>query len=208
MTIAAIYARKSTEQAVSDDAKSVTRQVVQGKAFAESKGWSVAEHVYVDDAKSGAEFENRPGLQAMLATLKPKPPFQVLMASEESRVGRESLETGYILKRLLMSGVKIWTYLDAKEITIANSTDKVVRSVKSFASEVKREQAQKRVFDSLSVKARNGYAVGSMIYGYSHVRTDEPNRTLRDGPRSRRSASHGGTSGDDFYRESQPGPRD
>ena len=40
--IAAIYARKSNEQSnTSEDAKSVTRQVERGRAFATSRGWTV-----------------------------------------------------------------------------------------------------------------------------------------------------------------------
>jgi len=40
--IAAIYARKSTEQVgVSEDDKSVTRQVEHAKAYALRKGWTV-----------------------------------------------------------------------------------------------------------------------------------------------------------------------
>lgn len=55
---AAIYARKSTDQAgVADDAKSVTRQIAQASAFAEARGWIVDDsHVYIDDGVSGAEF--------------------------------------------------------------------------------------------------------------------------------------------------------
>jgi len=42
--IAAIYARKSTEQAgVTDDAKSVTRQIDHARAYAERKGWRVTD---------------------------------------------------------------------------------------------------------------------------------------------------------------------
>jgi DNA invertase Pin-like site-specific DNA recombinase len=39
--IAAIYARKSTEQHVSEDAKSVTRQLEHARAFAEERGWTI-----------------------------------------------------------------------------------------------------------------------------------------------------------------------
>jgi DNA invertase Pin-like site-specific DNA recombinase len=63
--IAAIYARKSTEQnGVADEAKSVVRQVEHARAYAAKKGWTVAdEHVYVDDGVSGAVFgDARPGL--------------------------------------------------------------------------------------------------------------------------------------------------
>jgi hypothetical protein len=40
--IAAIYARKSTEQVgVTDEAKSVTRQIANAHAYATRKGWTV-----------------------------------------------------------------------------------------------------------------------------------------------------------------------
>jgi len=56
--IAAIYARKSTEQSsVADEEKSVARQIAHARAYAARKGWLVDEdHAYVDDGISGAEF--------------------------------------------------------------------------------------------------------------------------------------------------------
>ena len=64
--IAAIYARKSTEQnGVADDQKSVARQIEHGRAYAASKGWIIDDaSVFVDDGISGAEFANRPGTAA------------------------------------------------------------------------------------------------------------------------------------------------
>lgn len=81
---AAIYARKSTEQTgVSEDQKSVTRQIEHAKAYATKKGWRVAEaHIYSDDGISGAEFVKRPGFIRLMNALTPKPPFQVLIMSE------------------------------------------------------------------------------------------------------------------------------
>src|SRR5215813_590242 len=98
--IAAIYARKSTEQnGVADDAKSVTRQIDHARAYAERKGWHVAaEHIYSDDGISGAEFVKRPGFLRLMNALKPRPAFHVLIMSEESRLGREQIETAYALK--------------------------------------------------------------------------------------------------------------
>ena len=44
--IAAIYARKSTEQTgVSDEEKSVTRQIEHAKAYATRKGWTVTDEL-------------------------------------------------------------------------------------------------------------------------------------------------------------------
>src|SRR6266849_4858777 len=113
--IAGIYARKSNEQhGTVEEAKSVTRQVQRAREFAAHQGWAVAEQlVFCDDALSGAEFENRPGLQALLRTLAPpRTPFTHLIMMDSARLGRETWETNYIVKRLLQAGVRLWTYLD------------------------------------------------------------------------------------------------
>src|SRR5262245_42873452 len=102
MMIAAIYSRKSTDQAISDEQKSVTRQIAHARQYAARKGWKVDEaSIFVDDGISGAEFANRPGFLRMMNSLKPRPPFQVLIVSEESRIGREQLEVGFALKQLI-----------------------------------------------------------------------------------------------------------
>ncbi len=81
---AAIYARKSTDQSgVSDEQRSVARQLEHARASAVRKGWQVSDqHVYVDDGISGAEFANRPGFLRLMNALKPRPPFLVLIMSE------------------------------------------------------------------------------------------------------------------------------
>lgn len=69
--IAAIYARKSTDQSgMSDEQKSVTRQIDQARAYAARKGWTVLDaHVYSDDGVSGAEFLKRPAFLRLMSPL-------------------------------------------------------------------------------------------------------------------------------------------
>src|SRR5882757_5217261 len=112
--ITAIYARKSTDQgSVADEQKSVARQVDHARAYAVGKGWRVDDtYVYVDDGISGAEFANRPGFLRLMNALKPRAPFQVLVMSEESRLGREAIETAYALKQLVQAGVRDFFYLE------------------------------------------------------------------------------------------------
>jgi DNA invertase Pin-like site-specific DNA recombinase len=88
--IAAIYARKSAEQHSADaDAKSVSRQIENARAFATAKGWSVAEpHVYADDAVSGAEVRRLENRQRMLDIIRAGAPFQVLLMRDDSRFSR------------------------------------------------------------------------------------------------------------------------
>jgi len=169
--IAAIYARKSTEQnGVGDEEKSVTRQIEHAKAYAARKGWLVDDdHVYVDDGISGAEFIKRPGFIRLMNALSPRPPFQVLVMSEESRLGREQIETAYALKQITDAGVRVFFYLEDRERTLDNAMDKVMLSLTNFASEMEREKARQRTYDAMLRKAKALHVTGGKVYGYDNV---------------------------------------
>jgi site-specific DNA recombinase len=174
MTRAAVYCRKSTSEHVSEDAKSVTRQLEHAKAYAARKGWVVLDDVYVDDGISGAEFANRPGLVKLLAALKPSPPFQRLIMSEESRLGRETIETAFILKQLVTAGVKVHFYLTDTERTLDSPLEKVMLSLTAFADELEREKARQRTYDAMRRKAHAGHVTGGVVFGYDNVRVVGP----------------------------------
>ena len=59
---AAVHARKSTDQSdVSDDQKSVARQIDSARTYAQAKRWDVVdEHVYVDDGISVQNLRTDP----------------------------------------------------------------------------------------------------------------------------------------------------
>ena len=173
---AAIYGRKSTDQVgVSDEQRSVTRQIEHARQYAARHGWRVREEcLYVDDGISGAEFVKRPGFLRLMNALKPRPPFQVLLMSEESRLGREAIETSYALKQILDAGVRVFYYLEDRERTLDSATDKVLLAVTSFASELERERAQQRTHDALLRKARAGQVTGGRVYGYTNVEVSAP----------------------------------
>jgi site-specific DNA recombinase len=170
MIVAAIYARKSTDQVgVSDENRSVARQVEHAKAYAARKGWAVAEtHVYSDDGISGAEFVKRPGFLRLMNALKPRPPFQVLIMSEESRLGREQIETAYALKQIMDAGARVFFYLEDRERTLDNALDKVMLSLANFAAEMEREKARQRTHDAMLRKAKAQQVAGGKVYGYDN----------------------------------------
>jgi site-specific DNA recombinase len=169
--IAAIYARKSTDQTgVADEQRSVTRQIEHAKAYATRKGWFVGvNYVFVDDGISGAEFANRPGFIRLMNALKPRPAFQVLIMSEESRLGREAIETAYALKQLIAAGVRVFFYLEDRERTLDSPTDKIMMSLTAFADELEREKARQRTYDAMARKARAGHVTGGRVFGYDNV---------------------------------------
>lgn len=169
--IAAIYARKSTEQTgVAADQKSVARQIEHAHAYAARKGWRVAaEYVYVDDGISGAEFTNRPGFIRLMTALKPKPPFNVLIMSEESRLGREQIATGYALQQIITAGVRVFSYMEDRERTLNSPIEKVMLSLQTMTDEMEREKARQRAIDTSARKARAGHVTGGRCFGYRNV---------------------------------------
>jgi site-specific DNA recombinase len=175
--IAAIYARKSTEQAgVADDAKSVRRQVEHATAYAKRQGWAVDDgYVFIDDGVSGAEFAGRPGYMRLLNALGRKAPFNVLIVSELSRLGREQLETGYALKQLSQAGVRIFSYMEGREVLLDSPTDKFLLAAVNFASDIERDKARQRTRDALERKARQGHVAGGSCFGYDNITITGPN---------------------------------
>jgi site-specific DNA recombinase len=181
---AAIYARRSTEQRVAEEFKSVTRQVENARAFAVAQGWTVAdEHVYKDDGLSGTEFERRPGFTRMMNTLKPRAPFQVLIVSEQKSIGREQFETQYTIKQLAEAGVEIFEYVHGRSLTPKNAMDKVVSSVQGFSDEAHREKTAERMHEAHERLAKAGHVTGGRLFGYRNVDVfkgqDEHGRPVR-----------------------------
>jgi DNA invertase Pin-like site-specific DNA recombinase len=165
---AAIYARKSTDQNIADEEKSVTRQVEH--ACAEREGWTVAdEHVYADDGISGAEFLKRPGFLRLMNALKPHPPFQVLIMSEESCLGREQIETAYALKQIMDAGARVFFYLEDRERTLDSALEKVMLSLTNFAAEMEREKGRLRTRDAMQRKAALVRLAGRLVLDLSRV---------------------------------------
>src|SRR6202049_495460 len=176
LMITAIYARKSNDQsAIADEQKSVARQVDHARAYADRKGWIVDDaYVYVDARISGPECANRPGCLRLMAALKPRPPFQILIMSEESRLGREAIETAYALKQLVTAGVRVFFYLEDRERTLDSPTDKIMLSLTTFADELEREKARQRTYDAMLRKARAGHGTGGRQFCYDNIEVPEP----------------------------------
>ena len=168
---AAIYARKSTAQTgMSEDARSVERQKTRAREYAAQRGWTVVnEHIYEDDGISGAEFARRPGFQRLIETLKRLSPFQYLIVMDESRLGRESIETAHVLKQFMLAGVRIFAYLDDREVVLDNLMDKMRLAFTGLMDEGERSRAQQRTFDALHRKALMGHVTGGRVYGYDNI---------------------------------------
>jgi site-specific DNA recombinase len=173
MLKAAIYARKSTDDSDRNpENKSVVRQVEHARTYAQAKGWTVAgEHVYCDDGISGAEYVNRPAFARLIASLPKRgaPPFDVLVMSEASRLGRDMTRNAAYVLAILEAGVRIRYYLTDEEERADTPEQKILVTLRSYASEVERLKAGQRSRDALARKAEHGYNAGGIVYGYDNV---------------------------------------
>jgi site-specific DNA recombinase len=168
--IAGVYARKSNEQNVADDAKSVTRQVERAREFAAKKGWRFSDDlVFADDAVSGAEFKNRPAFNRMMEMVKGKHSLGVLIVSEQSRLGRDTIRTLSAIQALTDAGVKIWSYLEDREISLEDEMGEVEQFMKSWAGSSERRKASQRARDKARRLAEQGRYTGGKVFGYATV---------------------------------------
>jgi len=179
----AVYARKSTDDARHEDHKSVARQIAQARAYVEARGGEVlADHLHQDDAVSGAEFKHRAGLLRLMEALKNGKPFNAVVMSEESRLGREQVETAYILKQITDAGVRVFYYMDAREAKLDSALDKIMASLTLFGAELEREKAKQRARDAAERKARQGFVTGGEPYGYENVHYQNGQEVPRGAP--------------------------
>jgi len=167
---AAIYERKSTAQSdVADEAKSLAHQEALCRAFIARQGWTVVDaHIYVDEGVSGAIFE-RPGLRQLLDAAEARPrPFDVVVMYAEDRLGRDVVETGYVAKRLIDNGMRIF-FADGTERKLESASDALMMAISNFGAAFERERASARVRDKMFSKAQQGHHTGGHVYGYDAV---------------------------------------
>jgi len=89
-------------------------------------------------------------------------------------LGREAIETAYMLKRIIASSVKVFFYLEDRERTLDSPTDKLMLSVTTFADEMERERARQRTADAMIRKVKAGHVTGGVVYGYDNVEVRSP----------------------------------
>ena len=166
---AAVYARKSTEQNVADDAKSVTRQVELARGFAAAKGWTVdKEHVYTDDGISGALATKLLSRARMLAAAANEE-FSVLIVRDVDRLSRNDEELPGLVYTLRDAGVEIWCYGDGARVDTATALSRGMLSMRATFAAAEREAAQTRTREAVRSRAQKGHVSSGYCFGYVNI---------------------------------------
>ncbi len=93
----------------------------------------------------------------------------LLVMFEESRLGREAIETAYALKQMITAGVRVFFYLENRERTLDSPTDKIMLPLATYADELEREKERQPVTDAMQRKAKTGHVCGGRVFGYDNV---------------------------------------
>ena len=175
----AIYARKSTEQGGDAESKSVARQVEGARAYAAAQGWTVLDdHVYSDDAVSGAETTRLRDRTRMLGVIRAGAPFQVLLMRDTSRFSRRDGDEAFgELKAITQAGVTVVFYQDGSTFQHGTLATNVVGFLKSEIAADWRRQVAAWTADAMVAKARRGHVTGGRVFGYDNVEILGPDGT-------------------------------
>src|SRR5262249_45742453 len=105
---------------------------------------------------------------ALLDAIESKP-VDVLIVSEQTRLARDTFFTLNLIKRIEDTGVKIWGYLDDRQITLAEDSDEIEQFIKAWSGSQERKKAGQRSRVVSKRTVESGRRHGGRLYGYQDI---------------------------------------
>ena len=94
----------------------------------------------------------------------------MLIVSELSRIGRDSVRTPAAVLQLEEAGIEIRSYLTDSPITLADESGEIMTVVHSLTASFERRRARQRTYDALRRRAEAGAVTGGRVFGYQNHR--------------------------------------
>lgn len=183
MTRFGIYARVSTDhdknKRTEGNTQSTDRQEAGGRAFGESKGWTLVD-VYRDDGVSGALFDGRRELQRMLSDARAGL-LDAVVFFDLDRLSRNAQKGMEVLNELLDLGVSVWDFSTGQQVELDSFEGELTVAMKLQLSQLSRREKQKHSRAAAHEYARKGIWMGGAPFGYEIV-GERKNKKLRPKP--------------------------
>ncbi|MCL2222404.1 MAG: recombinase family protein [Oscillospiraceae bacterium] len=162
---AAKYIRKSYTDDKNNESESVANQRRQLDSFIENQKDIEAVSEWVDDGVSGILFD-RPAFKQMMADIE-QGEINCIVVKDISRFGREYIETGRYLRRILPAyGVRFIAINDNID-TLRDNGDDLIVSVKTLLNDAYCRDISVKIRSALHAKRESGEYVGACpVYGY------------------------------------------
>jgi site-specific DNA recombinase len=168
MSRAAIYCRYSSD--LQND-RSIEDQLAACRSYAERNGYTVVA-TYDDRAISGARFEDRQGLQRLLADAA-KGRFDAVITESTSRMSRDQGDAHHIRKRLEFYDVKLVTPADG----VVTAMTAGLRALMDEQYIIQLAAASKR---GMAGKIDQGLSASGILYGYDAVPGEPGKRVINE----------------------------
>lgn len=128
---------------------------------------------YCDNGETGTNFE-RAGFQRMMDDVKAGR-VDCIIVKDLSRFGRDFLETGNFLEKVLpFMGVRFISINDDYDSIRAGSGDAMSVALKNLMNDIYAKDISHKIFSALDIKKRNGEFIGNYAaYGYTKSPEDK-----------------------------------
>jgi len=168
---AAEYYRLSYTDDKENESDSINNQRIQIKSYLKNHPDIISVSEWVDDGVSGVFFD-RPAFKQMMKEIECGK-IDCIIVKDLSRFGREYIETGRYLRRILPAyGVRFIALNDNID-TAKDNDDDLIISVKTIINDAYCRDISTKTRSALSIKREKGDYVGACpIYGY---KKDEEN---------------------------------
>ncbi len=168
----ALYARYSSEN---QNDRSIADQVRNCKKLAEGRGWSVlGDYIFEDKALSGTTVAGRPGLAALRHSSDARPrPFDYVLIDDTSRLSRDSVEQGLVIRDLRDNGIFVYFVSDGID-TKDESTEDVLLPVFGIKDSLYSRDLAKKTKRGMEGQVLKGFNPGGRLYGYKYTPVPDP----------------------------------
>jgi site-specific DNA recombinase len=169
----AIYARFSSDR---QSPTSITDQIRKCREHAQRNGWVILEeHLYADEAVSGASTD-REGLQRLLSAVAgPIIPFNCILIDDSSRLTRRLADALNLFERLTFAGIRIVAV--SQGVDSDNPQAELLMSVHGMIDAVYWRELAQKTHRGMQGRALGGFATGGRCFGYRSVKSaDESTR--------------------------------
>ncbi len=169
----AIYARFSSDR---QSPTSIADQIRKCQEYATRHGWTILpEHVYSDEAISGASTE-REGLQRLLASAtSPARPFDCILIDDTSRLTRKLADALNLYEKLTFAGVRLVAV--SQGVDSENAQAELLIGVHGLIDAVYWRELAQKTHRGMQGRALAGFATGGRCFGYRSVKG--PDETVR-----------------------------
>jgi site-specific DNA recombinase len=168
----AIYARFSSER---QSPLTIEQQIRKCREYADRNGWRVlSEHVYSDEAISGAS-DDRPALLRLLRAASEKPrPFDAVLVDDTSRLSRDLAHSLEIVKQMKFAGIRV-AFISQGFDTSAAQTQTLI-TVHGLVDSLYLEELAKKTFRGVEQRALEGLHTGGRCFGYRNVPIEDESK--------------------------------